>query len=98
MPLIKLLHASIAEVAVNCSSGCFRSSRRLDTHLSRPCDKGPAHPLAALRASIWPNYKVVTLVLGPSLIDLLPGACFLKSQETFKAQTRQIVKSKPVEL
>ena len=65
MPLIELLHASIAEVAVNCSSGCFRSSRRLDTHLSRPCNKGPAHPLATLRVSIWPNNKVVTWVLGP---------------------------------
>ena len=38
---------------------------------------------------------MVTEALAPSLIDLLPGACFSKSLETFQAQ-RQILKSKPV--
>ena len=75
MPLIKLLHASIAKAVE-----VVASDLQVGWHS---------------KASIWPNNKVVTEALAPSLIDLLPGGCFSKSLETFQAQ-RQILKSKPV--
>ena len=77
MPLIKLLHATIAKAVAVAASDLQVGWRSKGVNI------------------IWPNNKVVTEALGPSLIDLLPGACFSKSLETFQAQ-RQILKSKPV--
>lgn len=81
---LKLLHASISVRQL-----LQQWLLQIFKQVGYPLIQILCHPLAAQRASIWPNNKVVTWALGPSLIDLLPGACFSKRLETFQAQ-RQI--------
>lgn len=87
---LKLLHASISVRQL-----LQQWLLQIFKQVGYPLIQILCHPLAAQRVSIWPNNKVVTWALGPSLIDLLPGACFSKFLETFQAQ-RQIFKSNPV--
>lgn len=76
---LKLLHASIAVRQL-----LQQWLLQIFKQVGCPLIQTPCHPLAALRASIWPNNKVMTWALGPSLIDLLPGAVSQNVWRLFK--------------